>query len=109
MKLELTNRGFTIGDFVDEYGEKCSIQKSSLATKDCIWLGVNEVRPKVCVYGQGWKEIPLPEGAAISGRMHLSQKLVKELLPFLQHFAETGELPETLGPREWSPKPKETS
>lgn len=109
MKLELTNRGFVIGDFLDEYGTPCSIQKSSLAEKDCIWLGVHDARPKICVYGEGWKEISLPEGAMISSRMHLSREHVKELLPILQHFADTGELPEALGPREWSPKPKEKS
>ncbi len=46
------------------------------------------------VYGQGWIPVPLPEGASTSGRMHLTRDLVKELLPLLQHFAETGELPE---------------
>jgi len=94
MKLDKTSRGFAIAEFTDRYGEKCSIQKSSLATEDCIWLGVDDVIPKVMVYGEGWKPVPLPEGASTGGRMHLTRELVKELLPLLQHFADTGELPE---------------
>lgn len=77
LKLKPANdRGFLRGDFLDEYGEKCSIQKSSLATKECIWLGANE------------------------NRMHLSRTHVEQLLPLLQHFVETGALPDGRGPKE---------
>lgn len=79
IKWEHTNRGFMLGMFTDLYGKSCSIQKSSLATQDAIWFGVD--KPDV-VEGQ------------ILGRMHLSQEQVRELLPILQHFAETGEFPE---------------
>lgn len=68
MKLERTSRGFAILQFTDEYGLECSLQKSSLADKDCIWLG--DVR----------------------NRMHLTQDMVRDLLPYLMQFAETGEL-----------------
>ena len=40
----------------------------------------------------GWVEYPIPEGVSIYTRMHLDQKQVKELLPYLMRFAETGEL-----------------
>ena len=30
------DRGFLKGKFLDRYGAECSIQKSSLATEDCI-------------------------------------------------------------------------
>lgn len=71
MKIAMhpTVRGFLLGQFWDRYGELCSIQKSSLATEDAIWLGVDE------------------------HRMHLTQEQVAALLPLLQHFAETGDLP----------------
>lgn len=92
MKLEATNRGFYHGEFIDRYGAKCSIQESSLATERCIWLGVNEVIPQV-MGPVGWQPAPLPEGAMIGARMHLNQQMVKDLLPLLQHFAETGDLP----------------
>lgn len=65
----LTERGFVRGEFTDHYGLACSLQKSSLATRDCIWLGVDD------------------------HRMHLTQEHVAALLPMLQHFVETGELP----------------
>lgn len=81
--IELTpanDRGFLKGRFKDRYGAQCSIQKSSLATEDCIWLGCDhETFDQQC----------RPCGA----RMHLTQQMVADLLPILQHFAETGELP----------------
>ena len=71
MELAPANdRGFLKGKFKDRYGEDCSIQKSSLATEDCIWLGCDH-----------------------ETRMHLTQTMVADLLPLLQHFVETGELP----------------
>lgn len=93
MKYFTTNRGFRRFDFKDRYGEECSLQESSLAEEDAIWLGVNETKPKVCVYGEGWKDVPLPEGAMICSRMHLTVEQVEELIPLLQHFVNTGCLP----------------
>jgi len=73
---------------------KCSIQDSSLATESCIWLGCSDPNPQVCVPGEGWKPIPMPEGdIAINTRMHLNQEMVQKLLPSLQFFAENGQLP----------------
>lgn len=68
MKTEKTQRGFSIVNFTDLYGAECSLQKSSLATEDAIWLGVD------------------------TARMHLTQEQVSELLPLLQKFVNTGEL-----------------
>jgi hypothetical protein len=75
-----TSRGFARVEFDDLYGERCSIQKSSLATADAIWLGQNA------------PTVDHVTGTAMC-RMHLSQDDVRWLLPMLQHFAETGELP----------------
>lgn len=85
------DRGFLIGEFKDQYGLKCTIQKSSLATADCIWFGIHEVDAKI--FDGGWKEFPIPPNVQISTRMHLTRKMVKDILPALQHFMETGELP----------------
>jgi len=85
IKLKATMRGFKRGDFVDEYGQKCSLQKSSLATQDCIWLGVDNTGP----------HLDGPKGTRnedVHQRMHLTQKQVKDLLPALTKFAKTGEL-----------------
>ncbi len=70
----VTSRGF---NFSDRYQHTASIQTSSLATEDCIWLGLNE---GVHVDGQ------------CCARMHVDQELAAELWPLLKRFAETGEL-----------------
>ena len=94
MKLEKTNRGFNIVKFTDRYGEKCTLQKSSLATEDAIWFGIHNPQPKIILPNIGWTNIPqLPE-TLIAGRMHLTQEQVKELLPIITRFAETGEIGE---------------
>jgi hypothetical protein len=103
VELKVTNRGFALGEFKDQYGAKCSIQKSSVATKDCIWLGVDDPDPKIMAsqaaeFGvktsekTGWVSYPIPDEVLINTRMHLSREDVKRLLPLLQRFAETGEL-----------------
>lgn len=66
--LDTTGRGFTIGRFKDIYGADCSIQKSSLAEIDALWLGSE------------------------TGRMHITQEMAAALIPLLQAFVETGEL-----------------
>lgn len=90
MKIETTNRGFGLIKFKDYYGIECSMQDSSLATTPCIWFGVDNVVPKICIKGQGWIPYPIPDEVLLSSRMHLSQDQVKELLPYLIFFAETG-------------------
>ncbi|HEY4786244.1 MAG TPA: hypothetical protein VIH57_09345 [Bacteroidales bacterium] len=64
--------------FEDDYKQQCSLQKSNAALENKIWLGVD-------------KDI---NGKAVNARMHLTQKQVRDLLPFLQKFAETGEIHE---------------
>jgi hypothetical protein len=73
--MAATDRGFARLTFQDRYGAACSLQKSSLATGQCIWLGVNEATDQH------------------PSRMHLTQDLVTMLLPYLTLFAQTGELP----------------
>jgi hypothetical protein len=93
MNIEATtSRGFAIISFTDQYGVECSLQKSSLATDDCVWFGCNDANPKVLVHGEGWKPVEMPSQYIANTRMHLNREMVKELLPFLNHFVETGEL-----------------
>jgi hypothetical protein len=92
-----TERGFGIIEFSDRYGEKCSIQKSSLATENAIWFGITNAEPKILASkiqpnGTGWTNYPIHPDVFINTRMHLTQEQVKQLLPYLIHFAETGEL-----------------
>ena len=94
LKYAPTGRGFGRIEFRDRYENECSIQKSSLATEDAIWFGINDAKPQVLVEGQGWTPVEFPSETSFWTRMHLTQSQVKKLLPILQHFAETGELPE---------------
>jgi len=92
-----TSRGFAFIEFTDRYGVACSIQKSSIATEDCIWFGAKEIGLKHFKAFKGWTDIDtsyrIAEHWSANTRMHLSRDQVRELLPILQHFADTGELP----------------
>lgn len=95
LRMTKTGRGFAIGKFEDYYGHECSLQKSSLADVDCVWLGVNDPNAKIQPGdGTGWHPYPLPDNVQVTTRMHLSREQVKALLPALRHFVRTGELPE---------------
>jgi len=92
-------RGFDRMEFADRNGVACSLQKSSLAFEDCIWLGANEIGLKRFEPGGGgWTDVSLeqdePHGVThiANTRMHLSREQVASLLPYLQRFVETGEL-----------------
>lgn len=100
MKARYTERGFALAEFTDQYGSKCSLQESSLATGPCVWLGCDDADPKVFIpHGEpAWRplELPvLPPGGHYmwTTRMHLTREMVAELLPLLQHFVEHGTLP----------------
>jgi hypothetical protein len=94
IKLEPNQRGFQTGEFTDRYGEMCSIQKSSIATDDCIWLGIDN--PDLIVYEDENKGkyivTKMPPNFSVSSRMHLTREMVADLLPLLTNFAQTGEL-----------------
>lgn len=94
MDIEKNKRGFQHGNFTDLYGEKCSIQKSSLATDDAIWLGIYEPKLTVFENEQKGKYIVanMPDNFMVNSRMHLNREQVAELLPILQKFVDTGEL-----------------
>ena len=103
METTKTERGFTHNSFTDRYGEKCSLQKSSLAFEEAIWFGIDN--PTLTLFeteqmGKYRQVTDKEAGAALGGfelsacsRMHLTQEQVVELLPALQHFAVTGNLP----------------
>jgi len=99
MKLEktITSRGFNLIKFNDLYDIECSIQKSSLATDDAIWFGVNDADPHIMASktlqgGTGWVRYDVPDDVSFNTRMHLNREQVKELLPILKKFVKTGNL-----------------
>lgn len=89
IELDTTPRGFVIGEWKDLYGWKCTIQESSLAFHNAIWLGCSST-PE----GEGLGPIDKISGEHIGARMHLDVEMVKALLPLLQHFVENGRLPD---------------
>jgi hypothetical protein len=104
-KNKPTLRGFAHSSFKDRYGARCSVQKSSIAFEECIWFGVDDPKPQIlCSHAErngvarqnstGWQPYKIPEDVLLTTRMHLTQEQVRELIPVLQHFVDTGELPE---------------
>lgn len=91
-ELKITARGFRFYEFEDRNGYACSIQKSSIATEDCIWLGLDSASPKKLVKGAGWVDVDLDDGVETNTRMHLSRGQAKILSKELEYFAETGQL-----------------
>jgi|APSaa5957512576_1039674.scaffolds.fasta_scaffold29143_5 hypothetical protein len=94
MESRKTQRGFDISEFTDSYGEQCSLQKSSSAMEDMIWLGID--KPNLTVFENEsmgkYINTPMPKTWMVSSRMHLTREMVAELLPSLQKFVDTGEL-----------------
>ena len=94
MNIKKTEQGFKIIEFKDRYGTECSLQESSLADENTIWFGTTDANPVVLEYGKGWQAVPFPDNTLFHTRMHLTQKQIKELLPYLDYFAQYGILPD---------------
>ncbi|GCE32002.1 hypothetical protein KDA_74860 [Dictyobacter alpinus] len=77
-----TPRGFRFISFTDVDGQPCSLQKSSLADEDAVWLGVELPSEEVERYAH--------QGLPLRNRMHLTQEMVQCVLPYLRHFAQSG-------------------
>lgn len=93
LEKTFTSRGFARVDFLDGNDIQCSLQKSSAAQEDHIWLGCDEPNAKIFPgNGTGWHDYPLPESVSCTTRMHLTRDQVAALLPFLERFAKTGEI-----------------
>lgn len=80
MNTEMTQRGFRYHSFKDRYDAECSIQESSLS-EPTIWLGMDTGSHHL---------------GECCARMHLTQEMAAELIPLLQHFVETGYLPDAV-------------
>lgn len=104
-KYTQTHRGFNLITFIDRYNHECNVQESSLASESAIWLGLESASPQIMAsqakeFGieteatVGWIPYPIPDAVLLNTRMHLTQEQVQKLLPILQHFAETGNLPQ---------------
>lgn len=67
MEIDTTNRGFIVITLEDRNGRSYTVQESSLADTNAIWLGTNE-------------------------RIHLDIDQAAELAKILNHFVEQGDL-----------------
>lgn len=82
MKNTRTSRGFRRLAFTDMDGQACSLQISSLATESALWFGLD--------IPQGEVKRIVSDGKTLRNRMHLTQEMIRLLLPPLCCFAETG-------------------
>jgi len=113
MKTNTTQRGFRVIDFKDYYQQECSIQKSSICEPDCIWLGVDNLIPRIMCRDaiklglreatggeedNGWCDYNLPKEVELITRMYLTREQVAFLIPILQKFVDRGELPAVYKP-----------
>lgn len=107
-----TARGFEVKHFKDTYGMDCSIQESSSAEEEKIWLGVHSAPVRVMwkdvpkflesVKGikkdfpetneWGWCTVNLPDEALVESRMHLNKEQAKWLVKELKYFIKYGYL-----------------
>jgi hypothetical protein len=98
MKMKKSERGFAYANFKDAFGADCTIQKSSIATDDCIILGHDKLNLREYTKENGW--VPRPEfdestedhHFLANNMMTLTREQVAKLLPVLQRFVETGEI-----------------
>ena len=77
--VEHTSRGFELIEFMDHYGEKCSLQASSLAEYEkpgtsAVWLGCEAAKNHQAT------------GEPLSPRMHLNREQVAALIAHLQSW-----------------------
>jgi hypothetical protein len=97
MERTTTNRGFALIEFEDLYEHQCSIQESSLASKDAIWMGIDDANPQIMASKvredlTGWLKYPIPEDVMLTTRMHIDKEQAKEIIEILQTFVDTGRL-----------------
>lgn len=98
-----TVQGFSVSEFFDDNGQECSIQKSSSALEDKVWLGVNDPKPEILhsdawLLGvktdatSGWVDYPISPKVHMTTRMHLTRQQAAALAKKLMDFADSGEI-----------------
>lgn len=102
MEIKKTSRNFDYGKFEDINRNQCSLQASSLATDDAIWLGIDD--PELVVFENdsrgAYIKTVMPRNFSVNARMHLNRDQVALILPRLISFAENGTLHPDLSNKE---------
>lgn len=102
-----TQRGFIKLLFKDSYDKQCSLQESSNAEDDFIWLGLEDAEPLIMESDAmklglltkagppvGWVKYPIPEEVLLHTRMHLNKEQAIVLGLKLLHFGTSGDISE---------------
>jgi hypothetical protein len=79
MKFKTTGRGFGYLEFADDYAQVCTLQHSSNAERECIWLGLSNTGPHM-------------DNKDVNNRMHLNRVQARQIAKKLLRFADTGEV-----------------
>lgn len=87
-----TDRDFITITFTDSNGVACSLQESSVATEEMIWLGRDQPVSEALQSGGRSDAAQMSQSMPMGSRMHLSRKLVAKLLLPLKKFVDTGSL-----------------
>lgn len=88
MKIKKTARGFSIIEFKDDNGELCSLQKSSAAFEEKIWLGIDKA--KITEF------FPMPRKATEEPWVDLDKQYIEERLKLKIHGNKKDNRPENL-------------
>lgn len=99
-----TQRGFPFLEFTPRTWHRCYLQKSSWAEGSAIVLGVKKPKSRVLARNAaavgittaettGWVPYPIPKQVYVDGPVFLSREDLKRLMPALQYFLATGEVP----------------
>jgi hypothetical protein len=104
-KFRLTERGFQAVEFSDSYGVSSSLQESSAADSQHLWLGPNDGNPQILASDArrlglrpandattGWVPYAVPKEVLLATRMHLGREQVQGLVNHLTHWLEHGTL-----------------
>lgn len=102
-----TQRGFIKLRFKDSYGKLCSLQESSNAEDDYIWLGIEDAEPLIMEQDAvklglisrdkptaGWVDYPIPQEVLLHTRMHLNKEQATILGLKLLHFGASEDISE---------------
>lgn len=92
LSTKKSGRGFSRIEFQDAHGDSGFFQISSLIGFEKILIGRQNVEVKKLIAGQGWQPYRLPNDVRVFANVYLDREQVEALLPYLQHFVETGDL-----------------
>jgi hypothetical protein len=96
MNIVPNQRGFNVGNFKDAEGNECYLKESCFSGGPFIRIGTKELGLQHFVAGVGFTEIDttfrMDDHWVANNSILLTPEMVKNLLPALTKFAETGEL-----------------